>query len=328
MNIALAGATGALGKELLDVLAHAPFAIDRFVPCASPATTQSEVELGSKKYTVHDLGPDALEGIDLCIAAVPAGVQTAMFEELADAGCIVVDLSGIFQSRLEVPVLGLGLNSVELDSVREESAVVAPGPLALMLAALCAPLRDHGLAGVRGTAVASAAVAGRDGLRELSGQVAALFNSQTPPRRVFSEGLAFDLLPSWGKDMGGWTSNELLGAVHAGRILGVDPSRFNVSMMVAPLFLGMALDLHLLTERPLHAEQLAELVRAAPNLQLAEGRELQPRACTGTPTLAVGRIRDDRVGFGVHLWASCDPLRLTAANAVALVAELVGADLI
>ena len=328
MNVALAGATGALGKELLDVLGHAPFAIDRFVPCASPATTEAEVRLAGKPHTVHDLGAEALEGIDLCFAAVPPGVADGLFRELAEAGCIVVDLSGIFLRDRQVPVLGLGLNPIERDAVREEGAVVAPGPLALMIAALGAPLMAHGLVGVRGTAIASSALAGRDGMRELSGQVAALFNSQTPPRKVFSEGLAFDLLPSWGDDVGGWSTHELMGAVHAGRVLGIDPSRVNVSLALAPLFLGMAVQLHLLTERPVTAGQVEELVRAAPNLALAEKKDLQPRSCTGNAQLAVGRIRDDRAGFGVHLWAACDPLRLTAANAVALVAELVDAELI
>ncbi len=328
MNIALAGATGALGKELLDVLGRAPFSIDRFVPCASPATTEAEVQFGGKSHTVHDLCPEALDGIDLCFAAVPRGVGTELFRELADAGCIVVDLSSVFLADRQVPVLGLGLNSLERDSVREEGAVVAPGPLALMLAALGAPLLPHGLVGLRGTAIASSAIAGRDGMRELSGQVAALFNSQTPPRKVFSGGLAFDLLPSWGEEVGGWSRDELTSAAHAGRILGVDSARINVSMTVAPLFLGMALDLHLLTERAATAEHVAGLFREAPNIRLAERRELQPRACTGSAELAVGRIRDDRAGLGVHLWAACDPLRLTAANAVALVAEFVDSELI
>ena len=328
MNVALAGATGALGKELLDVLGQAPFAIDRFVPCASPATTEAEVQLGGKPHTVRDLGPEALEGIDLCFAAVPRGVGESLFRECAEAGCVVVDLSGVFLGDRQVPVLGLGLNPLERDSVRDEGAVVAPGPLALMLTALGAPFREHGLVGLRGTAIASSAIAGREGMRELSGQVAALFNSQTPPRKVFREGLAFDLLPGWGEQLGAWSREELVAAVHAGRILGVDPSRIGVSLAVAPLFLGMAVQLHVLTERPLTAEQVEELVRAAPNLRLAEGRELQPRSCTGAAELAVGRIRDDRAGLGVHLWAACDPLRLTAANAVALVAELVEAELI
>lgn len=322
LRVAVAGATGALGQEVLAALDQGPLAIAELLPLASMAATTTEIRWRGKELTVGLVDADTLEGADLVFACLPRGAEDELLKEVAEAGCLVVDLAGIFLTDRGTPVLGLGLNPVEHEAVRERGAFIAPDGLALTLAALAAPLREHGLVGMRGTALLSASRAGRSGIEELSGQVAALFNSQDPPRKVFHEGLAFDLVPGWGEGLGEWSRDELISAAMAGRIAGVNPAVIGLSTVLTPTFLGLGLSLHLLTERPLGLEQLQQIVEASPHMELGAGRALQPRSRGGNPVVSVGRLREDRAGLGLHLWATVDPMRLAAASAVATTAQL------
>ena len=324
LNIAVAGATGALGKDVVEALAASPLAVAGFTPVASQATTEVEVSFRGKPHTLDFLTADALERADVVFACTPPDVGKDLYTELAEAGCVVVDLAGVFGADPAVPVLALGLNPIEMEAVREVGAFVAPGPLTLALAALAVPLHEHGLVGIRGTAMRGASSAGQKGIQELSGQVAALFNGQTPPRAVFEEGLAFDLVP--GPD--DWSTSERLTAAQTGRVLGLDPARVDVTQVLTPMFLGLGVSAHLVTERPLSAEQARTLYTDARGVTLARGRGLQTRTRTGEPGLAVGRIRDDHAGLGLHVWGAADPLRLTAVNAVATLVDLVDTQLI
>jgi aspartate-semialdehyde dehydrogenase len=323
LRIAVAGATGALGQEVLAVLDQGPLAIAELSPLASMAATTTELRWRGKEHTVGLVDADSLEGADVVFACLPRGAEDELLKDAAEAGCLVVDMAGVFLTDRSVPVLGLGLNPVEHESVRESGAFIAPGGLALALAALAAPLRDHGLVGLRGTALQAASRAGRGGIQELSGQVAALFNSQDPPRKVFPQGLAFDLVPGWGEQLGDWSRDELISAAMAGRIAGVNPAGIGVSTVLTPVFMGLGLSLHALAERPLTSEQLRKAYEASPHLELGRGRDLQVRSRGGKPVISVGRLREDRAGLGVHLYACVDPLRLAAANAVASLAQLV-----
>ncbi|MCP4804366.1 MAG: hypothetical protein GY884_03375 [Proteobacteria bacterium] len=324
LNIAVAGATGALGKDVVEALAASPLAVAELIPVASAATTEVEVSFRGKLFTLRELSADALESADVVFACTPPGVGAELYAELAEAGCLVVDLAGVFRADPRVPVLALGLNPIEMEAVREAGAFIAPGPVTLALAALAVPLYELGVVGIRGTAMIGASAYGQKGIRELSGQVAALFNSVTPPRAVFEEGLAFDLVPG-GDD---WTTQELQTAATTGRVLGLDARRVDVTQVLAPLFLGLGVSAHLVTERPVMADAAKAAYEGGRGVTLERGRGLQPRTRTGEPGISVGRIRTDHMGLGLHVWAAADPLRLTAVNAVASLVDLVDGELI
>lgn len=325
LTIAIAGATGALGEQLLIALEASDLAPGRLVPIASPASVRPHVEFHGKPVKVVNPDADALESVDVVFAALPAGPADDLLRDAAEAGCLVIDLAGIFASNPTVPLVAMGANSVEMDAIREAGAVRVPGPVALALVEVGAAAAQLGtVASLRGVAMLPASVAGRKGVDELSAQVTAVFNGRTPPRAVFANGLAFDILPSWGPaGRDGWTQGERRVAADVGRALALDPRRIAVSELVTPLFAGMALELNVLFGAPVSAEQLRVALEERSAIALTEGRRLSPRARLGTAGLAIGRLRDDPGGLGVHLFVSADPTRLSAQHAVALLQHLI-----
>ncbi len=322
LGVALLGATGVLGSELLELLAEASW-VDRLVPLASPASRTPELSFRGRSLKVLNPTADALESVQVILSVAPRGKQTELLRDAARAGCVVIDVANDFADTQGVPVGGLGLQTSELDAVPEVGLVVCPGPLALSMAAVAAPLHeDFGLTGLRATALMSASTAGLRGIEELSGQVAALFNSQDPPRRVFSEGLAFDLVPEHGEVLGGWLRCELEAVRHASRLLGLPAKHFAVTQIVTPTFVGLFFSVHITTETPIDAEGAVAAFEAAPYVALSAASDLQTRSRAGKPTVHIGRVRTDPSEQGVHFWAATDPLRLAASNAVAVVEAL------
>lgn len=331
VSIALIGATGALGEELLVCLEDAEFEIRELVPIASRASTRPSVDFKGQSLRVRNLEPEALERANLVLLALPPGREEDLLLDIAEAGTPIVDLTGLWADDAQAPLVAAGLNDGALDALRGGGPVVCPHPLALALAGLGRALRPRfELRAVRGQALLPAASAGRRGIEELSGQIVASFHSKDPPRVVFPEGLAFNLLPTWGElEPGGWTDLERRVADQAARLLGSTSQRFGVGVALAPLFAGMSLALHLEADgQGFDAEQLTRTLSTAPALRLVGGRALTPRAQLEQGGLAVGRVRDDPAGQGVHLWVSADPLRLAASNAVALAGALLGQGLL
>jgi aspartate-semialdehyde dehydrogenase len=329
LRVGLAGATGAVGREILALIEASTLPVGTLVPMASPACRSHTVELGGEKLRVENLLAEHISTCDLVIFAVPPAAAAEPLAAALDEGVPVIDLSGSLGPEQGVPVVVPAVNRMQLQDFREHQAVASPRPEVVGLATLLGPLRAHaGDLRCRGTVMHSAASRGRAGIEELSNQVVSLFNSRTPQRKVFPAGLAFDLEPAIGEPTGsGWTPHELHCALGAAALLGLPPERLAVSALVGPWFNGLCYSLFLETDTGLDAERLERIYEAAPGMQLgggAQGREIpRPRAADGSTLLQLGRLRDDP-GGGVHLWAVADELRFGAAgNAVALLGALV-----
>ncbi len=326
VSIAIIGATGSVGQELVRVLEQAPLDIGRLVAVGTRASVGKRLEYADDELTVKALSEDALRDVDLAFVATRGPVPRGILDDALDDGVRMVDLSGVWRDEPGVPTVAMAANAEDLQVLRETGVVHAPGPLTLALVHLLGPLHaSHSLLGVRGTAWLPATVAGRAGTEELSNQVVSLFNAKEPQRSVFPDGLAFDLPAAWGAvGDDGWSELEQATAHQVLTLLGMDRGVVGVTATVAPLFAGLALSLHLQAEGRLTAASAGDVVEAVGTLQRVEDlRELAVRRQVGQGRVAVGRIRDDPGGSGVHLWAACDPLRLTAANAASIASAIV-----
>lgn len=323
LNVAITGATSLLGKEVLAVLNGGPLALGDVRPLDALSSETTHVPYGDRMLPVGLLDADALDGVDLVFACARMDGDEALLAEAADAGVLIADLAGIRVLDPRTPVASLPLRLPELDGVRTAGAFTVPSAAALVISAVASALRPHQLLGVRGTVVESASVAGEAGVRELSGQVAALFNSQDPPRAVFEHGLAFDLIPQWGAALSsGWTADELILAGHAGRALELPPEHINVDRIVAPMFVGLGASLQILLGHPVAPQDALDAFKAYPNLAAGVPKSAMPRTRMTSGEIAVSRVRTDRAGGGLHLWAAADPVRLRAGTAVGTVGVL------
>ena len=329
-GICVTGATSLLGREVLGALSESPIELRVFHPVDSLSVEITELSFRKKPLSVGLLTAVVLEEVDLVLVAGPVAEKDAeLLDEAAEAGCLILDLAGYRTPGAGIPLL-VGRSAGPLEALRETGLGTCPGALALALVGLGAALRPLGLGQIRGTAMMSASIADEKGVRELSGQVAALFNSQTPPRVVFEYGLAFDLLPGWGQPQpSGWLQSELIAAAQASHVLGLRPGAVAVDQVLVPMFVGLGLSLQIYGQG-INVESVNQAVDDFDGLQLYRQLEpgLMPRGMAGSAELAVGRVRADPAGQGVQLFVSGDPMRLPAANAVQAVLGLIELDLL
>ena len=328
LRVAVAGATGALGGEIVKVLDQVRWRPEHLIALARASTSTTHVEYGDDRVPVDDLSEDSIDGVDLLFLALPPEPAQDIGEVAARRGVPVVDCSGAFAAQPSVPLVVPWINPEALSQVLQ-GVVAIPDPTATLVASLLGPLRRAGLDGpVQGVALVPASREGKAGIEELSRQVVALFNQGNPPRKVFPHGLAFDLLPANGPvGEGGWTIQEELVAAQVVR-LAPSQAPHDLTLLQVPVFSGLSVNLSMQLPRPpmvdLVMRILAEGGVRVP--EAAGARYLpRPRRVEGQPFAHVGRVRIGHDGHTLHLWASMDNLRTTATAAVSAAAVLLQA---
>ena len=321
--VAVIGATGAVGRDLLDALPGSPLEVGEYRLLASATTKDDLVEVDGQSIRVHPLPDDLttsplLEGVELVFVAAPPEVSRAVIPQLAELGVATIEIGGAAAdiAPLIVPALN---GELLLEGFQETRVVSSPSAPAVALAALLAPLVRLGATACRGTVLLSAGLAGQAGVKELSQQVISLFNGGTPERVVFPAGLAFDLgavVGEVGED--GWSSAEQRLAAEVSRLVPLSPEGVALTAVMVPLFVGIGLSLQVELDPLPPLEEVTHALGEAPLLRLGDPVP-GPRRLAGRPHVYVGRVRADPRGQGVHLWATLDNLRAGASrNAIAI----------
>jgi len=330
LRIGLAGATGALGREVLAVLDESEFPAVEVLPFATERSVGQEVEFCGEPIAVESELP-ALRGLDLVIVCTPPGAALELVRECLRAEVACIDCSGALAASSEVPLLAAGLSPA---SAAIGAPVVSspPGCTLSWFFALSALDRAAGLRRVVGTAIQSASLAGRPGIEALSSETVALLNQRTPPELgVFAGQVAFDCVPrdargAAGPDAVTASESALIGmlarllAATAGERTGSAPT-FAVTTVQVPTFIGDGSVLAVETLRPLSPEEAEGVLEKAPGLRLWTQGGIGPttRDAAGCEDAIVGRVRrDPSVECGLLLWLAADSLRLAAHNVVKL----------
>lgn len=325
---AVAGATGALGGEIIKVLDRVRWR-PSLVALARSSTSTARVEYGDEQIPVDDLGEESLEGVDLLFLATPPEPARAFGEIASRRGISVVDCSGAFAAEASVPLVVPWVNP-EAFAQAEIGIVAVPDPAALLVASLLGPLRRAGIDGnASATVLVPASREGKGGIEELSRQVVALFNQGTPPRKIFPHGLAFDLLPMGEiEGEGGWSKQEDIVASQITR-LAPSSATCDVTLVGVPVFSGLSVALSMSLQRPVMTDLVLRIL-AEGGVKIPEAKGARylprPRRMEGQPFPSVGRVRLGRDGRTLHLWASMDNLAATATAAVSAAAVLLRAQ--
>jgi aspartate-semialdehyde dehydrogenase len=316
-RIAVVGATGALGTEVLAALDEAAFPVRELVLLASEGSLASDVEFRGDAIPVESKLA-RLRGADLALLCAPPAASLAAAGDALRLEVPAIDLSGALATRVEVP-----LATGEAAFAGEPLVAVPAGPALAWLRVLAPIHAALGLRRVVATALAAAASAGRTGIEALSTETVALLNQgDAPEPAALGHPIAFDCLP-WVGDLAGDGScraeSELAAVLQRalGGELGVA-----VTAVRVPTFCGDAASLALETASPAEPAALVDLLRKSAGIEVADA-DCPPsaRAAAGSDRVYVGRVRRDpsRAG-GVLLWLAADSLRLAAAQAVRLAA--------
>jgi aspartate-semialdehyde dehydrogenase len=320
LRVALVGATGVLGSEVLAVLSEASLAIGELVPVATDRSLGQEIEFRGESYPVETELPD-LEDLDLLFLCAPAAASLGLATRAIRADVPCIDASGALAGAEDLPLAVAGLAP---PPPREESPlVVAPPGSTLAWLLPLAPLAARaGLERVVGVAVEAASWGGRAGIESLYQESISIFNQEElPSPDVFGRPVAFDCIPALGEvGSGGATDREDLLARSVARLLGGEV-RVSATLIQVPAFVGFGATLAIETQQPLDPKQAEELLAGAPGVELWRGEAsgLTLRATAGRDVVLVGRVRrDPSHASGLLLWLASDVMRLAAANAVQL----------
>lgn len=332
LNIAIIGATGSVGGDLLAALPKSTLPLGELRLFASPASVGRVVEHADRVHRVQALGEDIgsstmLEGVDLAFLAAPAEVARFVGPILAERGIMVIDIGGALADRAPLVVPAVGTDS--LQEASRERIICSPSAAGVLLSTLLGSLREFAPIGASGTVMLSAGVAGRAGVEELSGQVVAMFNQKEPPRRVFPTGLAFDLLPGPGPlrpaddPLAGWLEAEIRLSTEVAAIVDLAAPRLAFSLVTAPFFSGMVASVQIELEHEASLAELRDALGGARGLNLVDPLP-GPRRVVGRSSLFVGRLRKDPSGSGgLHVQAVGDNLRFGAShNAIGIATAL------
>ena len=316
LRVAVVGATGALGGELLDQLRERRFPIQELRPIATDRSLGEAVEwLGHELPVVTEA--ESVTGLDLVFLCTPPEAALDWVRRSLHAGVACVDFSGALATRAEVPLLGECAASDP--AVLAAPLVSVPAAPALALARVLRPLRDEaGLVRFVATVCDSASGAGRLGVDALQSETLALFNQEEPPHTGLGHALAFDCLPASGPlDAGGTAEAESRVSRELARLMGAELPHA-LTVLRVPTFAGMGVQLSLETDRELTPEIAAERLAKTPGLHAwPPGEGPSTRDAIGEDAVQVGRLRrDTSAAHGLSLWLALDPVRLVSAFAL------------
>lgn len=316
-RVAVIGATGAIGSEVVDLLGLRRFPLQELLPIATEDSVGESVTLLDQDVPVASDG--SLRGFDLAFLCTPRDASKEWMRRALGVTVPCIDLSASTLEAEEVPLLVADL-APEAAALKQPVIASPSGP-ALAWSLVLAPLvAEAGLARVVGTAIEPASGVGRAGIEALEQETRALFNQvETPDSAVFHHALAFDCLPATDASAAESDDERRL-ILQLGRLL---PSGVAVAATVlrAPTFAGAGATLALETEKPLDPEQCAEILRTAPGVEVHDGSaaDASTRDAVGQEVVSVARIRrDPSHPCGLLLWIAADPILLAAQNALRL----------
>jgi aspartate-semialdehyde dehydrogenase len=325
MHVALLGATGAVGRTMLRVLAQRRLPVERLTLLASARSTGARVHWGGREWTVEEPGTDSFRGVDFALFSAGAERSREWAPRAAEAGAVVVDNSSAWRMDAGVPLVVPEVNGAAAHE-RPLGIVANPNCSTIqMVVALEAVRRAAGLARVVATtfqSVSGAGETGRDALRaEVEGNAAV----DSP----FTRPIAANVIPQIGElDGEGWTGEERKMIAETRKILSLPELPVSATCVRVPVDVGHAVQVMVETERDLSAMEAREALAAFPGVVAAEeaGDFPTPLAAAGRDEVFVGRIRrDPHLPRVLHLWIVADNLRKGAAtNAVQIVEELAG----
>lgn len=326
-TVALVGATGAVGRIVLDELAKRKFPHKRLRLLASQRSAGSQVRFGDQSITVELLEPSAFEGVDLVIASTPDEVAAEFVPWAVKAGAVVIDESGYWRMKPHVPLV---VPEVNPEATKQHQGIIAsPNCSTTQMVVALAPL--HREARVRRVVVSTyqaTSGAGLSGCDELRTSTQASLSDQTHPPQVFQHPIAFNLIPQIGSEKEqGYTSEEMKMVYETRKIMGDDEILVCPTCVRVPVTIGHSESIMVETERPISLERARELFSQAEGVTLVDDLGARqypmPRDCEGRDDVFVGRLRKDLSNpNGLAFWCVSDNLRKGAATNAVQIAEL------
>jgi len=334
-KVAVVGATGNVGREMLDILAEREFPADEVVALASRRSQGTECSFGDKTLKVKALDHYDFSDVDICLMSAGGSVSKEWSPKIAAAGAVVIDNSSAWRMDPDVPLIVPEVNADAVAGFTRKNIIANPNCSTAQLVVALKPLHDA--ARIRRVVVAtyqSVSGAGKDAMDELFSQTKAVYTLDEIEAKKFPKRIAFNCIPQIDVFMDdGSTREEWKMVVETKKIL--DPKIKLIATCVrVPVFVGHSEAVNIEFENPITADEAREILRGAPGCLVIDRREpggyTTPYECVGEDATYISRIREDStVENGLTMWVVSDNLRKGAAlNAVQIAETLINRKLI
>ena len=330
-RVVVAGATGNVGREMLNILAERQFPVGEVAALASRRSLGTEVSFGDKTLTTKDLDTFDFEGWDIALFAIGSDATKTYAPRAARAGCIVIDNSSLYRYDPEVPLIVPEVNADAIEGYRNKMIVANPNCSTAQMVVALKPLHDR--ARIKRVVVStyqSASGAGKGGMDELWDQTKGMYvPGQEVEPSTFQKQIAFNVIPQIDVFMEDGTTKEEWKMVAETKKI-VDPAiKVTATCVRVPVFVGHSEAINIEFEEFLDEDEARDILRQSPGIMVVDKREpggyVTPVECVGDYATFISRIRQDpTVENGLNLWCVSDNLRKGAALNAVQIAELLG----
>ncbi len=330
-RVAVVGATGNVGREMLNILAERQFPADEVVALASRKSLGTEVSFGDTTLKTKDLDTFDFTGWDMALFAIGSDATKTYAPKAAKAGCVVIDNSSLYRYDPAIPLIVPEVNPDAIEQYANKNIIANPNCSTAQMVVALKPLHDR--ARIKRVVVStyqSVSGAGKDGIDELWDQTKAIYNPtvEVEPAK-FTKQIAFNVIPHIDVFMDdGSTKEEWKMVAETKKI--VDPAiKVTATCVRVPVFVGHSEAVNIETEDFLDEEEARDILRESPGVMVVDKREdggyTTPIECVGDFATFISRIRQDStIDNGLNFWCVSDNLRKGAALNAVQIAELLG----
>ncbi len=326
-NVAVLGATGLVGKQIIELLAERKFPVDTLYPLASSRSAGEEIDFMGEKIEVLDVEEFDFSHAHIGLFSAGGSVSEKYAPIAAEAGCIVIDNTSHFRYDFDIPLVVPEVNKDSLADFRNRNIIANPNCSTIQMLVALKPIYDaYGIDRINVSTYQAVSGAGKEAVDELAKQTANLMNARPMENEVFSKQIAFNVIPQIDAfQENGYTKEEMKMVWETQKILGDSSVLVNPTAVRVPVFFGHAEAIHLETRMPYDLEHVKQLLADAPGVELIEDENDYPTPvsdASGNDTVYVGRVRQDiSHPLGLNLWVVSDNTRKGAATNSIQIAE-------
>ncbi len=333
-DVAVVGATGAVGETMISILEQRQFPVHKLYPLASSRSAGSKVQFDGGYHTVGLLDEFDFTQTQIALFSAGGSVSAQFAPKAADAGCVVIDNTSHFRMQEDIPLVVPEVNAADIADYRQRNIIANPNCSTIQMVVALKPIHDAvGIERINVATYQAVSGTGKNAIEELAMQTATLLNGNEVECKVYPKQIAFNALPQIDVFMdNGYTKEEMKMVLETKKILGDDSIQVNPTTVRVPVFYGHSEAVHIETREKISAAEVQELLRISPGIHLMDERQDggYPTAATegaDTDSVYVGRIREDiSHPRGINLWVVADNLRKGAALNSVQIAEILIKD--
>jgi len=331
-NVAVVGATGAVGETMIRVLEERKFPVDTLFPLASSRSVGKRVEFRGDWLAVTDLAEFDFSQVQIALFSAGGGVSAEYVPKAAAAGAVVIDNTSFFRRDSDIPLVVPEVNPQDISEYRNRGIIANPNCSTIQMVVALKPIYDAvGIKRINVCTYQAVSGSGRRAIEELAGQTAALLSAKPMESSVYPKQIAFNVLPQIDVfEENGYTREEMKMVWETRKIFADESIMVNPTAVRVPVFFGHSEAVHIETREPVDEKTATQLLERAPGVKVVDLREDggYPTAVTeavDTDLVYVGRIRKDiSHECGLNLWVVADNVRKGAAtNSVQIAEQLV-----